>query len=65
MDIRHVKLDLTVQPTLENASFQTLVALQNHDGTHGAAIALTRGELVFQSLATGEQVNTDVSVAAA
>ncbi|MGF6754418.1 N,N-dimethylformamidase beta subunit family domain-containing protein [Paraburkholderia sp. GAS42] len=63
-DSQRVQLDLTVQPTLEAASLQTLVALQNHDGTHGVAIALTRGELVFQSLATGEQITTGVPVAA-
>jgi N,N-dimethylformamidase len=63
-DIHRVKLDLAVQPTLEDASLQTLVALQNHDGTRGVAIVLTRGELVFQSLATGEQITTGVAVAA-
>ena len=62
--IQHVKLDLTVQPTLEDANLQTLVALQNHDGTHGVAIALNRGELVFQSLAAGEQFTTGLAVAA-
>jgi N,N-dimethylformamidase len=62
-DIRRVTLDLTLQPTLVGVSLQTLVALQNHDGTHGVAIALTCGELVFQSLATGEQIKTGVSVA--
>ena len=63
-DTQHVKLDLTVQPTLEDASLQTLVALQNHDGTQGVSIALTRGELVFQSLATGEPITTGIAVAA-
>ncbi|EUC12413.1 N,N-dimethylformamidase beta subunit family domain-containing protein [Paraburkholderia hospita] len=62
-DIPRITLDLTVQPTLEDASLQTLVALQNQDGTHGIAITLTHGELGFQSLATGEQINTGVSVA--
>ncbi|MFL9856387.1 N,N-dimethylformamidase beta subunit family domain-containing protein [Paraburkholderia madseniana] len=63
-NIQHIKLYLTVQPTLEDASLQTLVALQNHDGTHGVTIALTRGELVFQSLANGELITTGVPVAA-
>jgi N,N-dimethylformamidase len=62
-DIRRVTLELTVQPTLVGVSLQTLVALQNHDGSHGVAIALTCGELVFQSLATGEKIKTGVSVA--
>ena len=60
---QHVRLDLTVKPTLEDASLQTLAALQNRDGTNGVGIALTRGELVFQSIATGERVNTGVVVA--
>jgi N,N-dimethylformamidase len=63
-DAQRVKFDLTVQPTLEDASLQTLLALQNHDGTHGVAIALARGKLVFRSLATGEQITTGVAVAA-
>ena len=62
--IQHIKLGLTIRPTLENASLQTLVALQNQDGTHGVAIALTYGEIVFQSLATGEQIFSGVVVAA-
>jgi N,N-dimethylformamidase len=63
-DAQHIRLDLTVRPTLEDVSPQTLVALQNHDGTHGVVITLTRGELIFQSLATGEQLPTGIAVAA-
>ena len=62
--IHRVKLDLTVQPTLEDTCLQTLVALQNHDGTRGVAIVLTHGELVFHGLATGEQITTGIAVSA-
>ncbi|BFG80399.1 N,N-dimethylformamidase [Paraburkholderia terrae] len=62
--VPRITLDLTIQPTLEDDSLQTLVALQNHDGTHGVAITLVQGDLSFQSLATGAQLNSGISVAA-
>lgn len=53
-DCAVIKIDMTVMPTLQAGSTQTLLSLQNADGTAGVAM-VTRNNALFLQPLSGEQ----------
>jgi N,N-dimethylformamidase len=58
--VRQLVIELTVQPTLVGNEMQTLLSLQNENGSRGLAVGLRSGQLVFQDLASQ---STDADIA--
>jgi N,N-dimethylformamidase len=63
--VQQLVVELIVQPTLISNAMQTLLSLQNENGSRGLAIGLRGGQIVFQDLAnqsTGGDIATGLDI---
>jgi N,N-dimethylformamidase len=63
--VQQLVVELIVQPTLISNAMQTLLSLQNENGSLGLSIGLRSGQIVFQDLAnqsTGGDIATGLDI---